>query len=442
MLDDNIDKKIKDAAEQYHPSYYEDAWDKMELMLDKQLPVGKKRKRKYFLIPFFTVLLCGSLYLIYRKQGHSIANNSISTLVKNNIKPLKNNDTEALPIQQKHQHDKNINTALATPVNKQSFSRLAVAENHNSNATTENESEINGTLSSTISKKTGKKLSGKTGVSISAATISSDEYAIQNSKEIKSKDEPDNAKDVTSDNTIRKPQVIALIKDTSASETHNKTKTAKDLPVTKRSTTYNKSFDNNFSIDFSAGPDVSGIKLTQTGRIAINYGIGLGYALSSRFTLRSGFYISDKIYSADKGEYHTQSNGSPDLDYLYNIDANCKVFEIPLIFSYNFSKSANHQWFASAGLSSYLMKKESYDYYYKYPSGYSDYKSWSISNKNQHYVSILDVSAGYVYSFNKKASLLIEPYIKMPFSGVGAGKVKLNSGGVLFTLAVKPFGRK
>ena len=88
------------------------------------------------------------------------------------------------------------------------------------------------------------------------------------------------------------------------------------------------------------------------------------------------------------------------------------------------------------------MKKESYDYYYKYPSGYVDTKSWSISNKNQHYFAILDISAGYQYYFNKRISLIGEPYLKIPMEGVGAGKVKLNSGGILFTLSVKPFYKK
>ena len=127
---------------------------------------------------------------------------------------------------------------------------------------------------------------------------------------------------------------------------------------------------------------------------------------------------------------------------MYNIDANCKVYELPVTVSYNFGKAGNHQWFASAGLSSYLMKKESYDYYYNNPPGNIYKKSWSISNKNQNYFSVLGLSAGYEYSFSKRTSLLAEPYLKMPLSGIGAGKVKLNSGGILFTFTLKPFYKK
>jgi hypothetical protein len=99
----------------------------------------------------------------------------------------------------------------------------------------------------------------------------------------------------------------------------------------------------------------------------------------------------------------------------------------------------NHRWFASTGLSSYLMKKESYVYYYKYPSGNTNEKSLSISNKNKHYFSVLDLSAGYQYMVNKRLSLMAEPYLRVALSGIGAGKIKLNSGGILFTVILKPF---
>jgi hypothetical protein len=37
---------------------------------------------------------------------------------------------------------------------------------------------------------------------------------------------------------------------------------------------------------------------------------------------------------------------------------------------------------------------------------------------------------------------MAEPYIKLPLTGVGYGKVKLNSGGVLFSIGVNPFNAK
>jgi hypothetical protein len=85
------------------------------------------------------------------------------------------------------------------------------------------------------------------------------------------------------------------------------------------------------------------------------------------------------------------------------------------------------------------MKRESYEYFYKYPSGLIDTKYYTVTNKNQYYFSVLDFSGGYRYNINKRLSLIAEPYIKLPMSGIGIGKIKLNSAGLFFTVNVKPF---
>jgi len=45
MWDEEINKKIKEAADQYHPAYDEEAWGKMEKLLDKHLPQKKDWRR-------------------------------------------------------------------------------------------------------------------------------------------------------------------------------------------------------------------------------------------------------------------------------------------------------------------------------------------------------------------------------------------------------------
>jgi len=38
--------------------------------------------------------------------------------------------------------------------------------------------------------------------------------------------------------------------------------------------------------------------------------------------------------------------------------------------------------------------------------------------------------------------MMAEPYVKIPLTGVGQGKVQLNSGGIMFTAAFRPFVKK
>ena len=217
--------------------------------------------------------------------------------------------------------------------------------------------------------------------------------------------------------------------------------TGKDANSAGKQKKINKSFARNFGIGLSAGPDVSAVRLNNTGKITVTYGAQLSYAFTHRFTLHTGFYVAKKIYSADKDDYHVPAGSVWNYD-LENVDANCKVYEIPVTISYDFGKAKNHSWFAAAGLSSYLMKRESYVYYYKNSSGNTWHNPGTVNNKNKHYFSVLDISAGYKYSIDKRFSLIAEPYVKLPLTGIGEGKINLNSAGVLFTVSVKPFLKK
>src|SRR5689334_1836775 len=66
MLFDNFDKKIKEAAEQHHPAYDENAWRKMENLLDQHLPQENSRRR-FFLLAFAVLLIGGGAYFFVSK---------------------------------------------------------------------------------------------------------------------------------------------------------------------------------------------------------------------------------------------------------------------------------------------------------------------------------------------------------------------------------------
>jgi len=63
MLFDNFDKKIKEAAEQHHPAYDENAWRKMESLLDQHLP-REKNRRRFFLLAFIALLIGGGAFIL------------------------------------------------------------------------------------------------------------------------------------------------------------------------------------------------------------------------------------------------------------------------------------------------------------------------------------------------------------------------------------------
>ena len=85
------------------------------------------------------------------------------------------------------------------------------------------------------------------------------------------------------------------------------------------------------------------------------------------------------------------------------------------------------------------MKKEDYNYLYVRPNGTTWTYNHFVSNKNNHYFSVLTLSAGYQYTLNKHLALLAGPYLKIPLGGIGDGAVKLKSAGLLLTASIKPF---
>ena len=109
------------------------------------------------------------------------------------------------------------------------------------------------------------------------------------------------------------------------------------------------------------------------------------------------------------------------------------------MLSYNFTHSNEHSIFGTAGISSYFMKRETYNYISKFPSGQTTNKQVTYNNKNKHYFSVLTLSGGYQRNLGKSVSIAAEPYVKIPVDGIGFGKMQLNSAGILFSLQVKPF---
>ncbi|HUZ61641.1 MAG TPA: hypothetical protein VMU83_22885 [Hanamia sp.] len=438
MPDEENDKIMKDAADHYHPAYDDNAWEKMEQLLDQHLPQKKKRRKIiFFLLP---MLLAGGLifYIVAENGGKGAPPAQEVTSIKGKAEksisvPLPSNTSSEEPkinqlssgrkenLSQIPHINSQKNTTGVTGINSTYPIEKNKKENNlnNNNVTPQDETIMNqGDAAHDYDKNNSAVELPSTSSSVSSSNLKD----ISNQKENKQ-------------DTLLNIPVVKEPENIVKTEKGQKTPTKKE---TKRS---KNNFTKNLGISVSAGPDISGVQLDNPGRIAINLGLGVSYAVSPLFTLRTGFYATKKIYSVGPDNYQATA-GTGNYYYLENIDANCFIYSIPVNINYNFKKVKNHNWFLSTGLSSYLMKRESYEYYYKYPSGQTDTKDWTIHNQNQNFLSILNLSGGYQYFFNNRISVMAEPYINLPLSGVGAGKVKLKSGGILFTLTVKPFLKK
>ncbi len=424
MLDEEINKRINEAAEQYHPAYDDEAWNRMEKMLNEHLP-QKKKSRKIFYFLFLTTILTGGLLFIFyppQKNIHSPLSFQIS------------NDTSKKNPQKLELKSINLTTNknMAT---ESGVDKVALADQQKIwiSVLSNNTKEEN-VLSA---KKNGDRPGNK---NIIEEISNENKAAKENPPEYQGTTKTQDYGNEVSETVLNennKNKTETATKDTLKDEQSAVTEKSKPKSPIRTS----KTFNSKWGLTFSAGPDVSGLSIQKAGKLTIGYGAGLRFDFSPKFTLRSGFYVSSKIYDVGANDYHAPLSGQFNYTYLQHIGADCRVYEIPLILNFNFAAVKNHRWFVATGLSSYLMKKESYIYYYKYPTGNAYDKYLSIRNQNKHYFSVLDLSGGYEYDINKRFSVAVEPYVKLPLSGVGAGKIKLNSAGILFSLTMNPFKR-
>ncbi len=444
MQSEEFDKRIIDAAEHHYPAYNEKAWSKMERLLDKHMPQEDKNRRRGILFLLLFLLLSGGVTWYFLTQpGNDTDSRSI-------VNKGSSSDSEVSA----RVSDKPSAGSTGTPLNGQANSQENPTGSGESTTSVSpvnlnNRDDLGSTGILELNSKnpaSRKKSNDPTGIN---SESTNPKTSIQQDPIVSAvtpgiSDQPDNQ--IVAPTEPKKPdeKLLTIPVEEKVTET-NDVKKAEEQPLQTAKKTYEAEKDrakkqNSLSFSLSAGPDVSGVGYN-FGKVQPVYGFGLGYTFRDRFTVRTGLYIANKIYTASPKEYKPDYP-IPNFNYLQKIDADCRVYEIPLIVSYNFGAGKKHNWFAAAGLSSYLMKKETYDYYYKYPGGTTYIHTRQINNENNHFFSGASLSGGYTRQLNKTFSLSAEPYVKLPLSGVGAGDIRLQSAGLLISVNAKLTGNK
>ena len=446
MQSENFDKKLRDSLSQRPPGNDKPEWEKMETLLDKHMPVERKDRRRMFFLLFSVLLLGGGALLIWQNNtGNKNEITSIAPKKQNTVAAEKNSQTKTTT-------DKNISNQIVPGTDQTKTDGFAEIPNSNSPDPIpgkENEIDAPGKIVSPNKKvsNTVVKKQGQSSQTIDELVKSTEPERSLIEKLTKSETEPTitEKKELVKEPEVANTKTESTPENNRVAEQKEETKETRTVAVEKTGNKNQKnksSFANNFFVTVSAGPDISGVG-GNAGELRLGVGAGLGYQISKKFSVRTGFYAARKVYTADPEDYHPPYNFWAYYPNLKNIDANCKVYEIPVTIDYKISSNKKESWFISAGLSSLLMKEETYEYYFK-PNSSPNYITYSrtIHNQNKHYFSVLNLSGGYTRVLNKNISLQAEPYLKIALDGVGYGKVNLNSGGLLFSAIIKPFAKK
>lgn len=188
-----------------------------------------------------------------------------------------------------------------------------------------------------------------------------------------------------------------------------------------------------FYLAMLGSPDISLIHMQKTSRVGISAGIMVGYQFNKHLGVEAGAMFDKKNYYTT-GEYFDKNkiawfSQRPDV-VVHSVTGSCRMIEIPVNIRYIFTPGSKNKWYASAGVSSYLMGRESYTYDISHGSGPSYPTSVAYNNHPKNWFSIINLGAGYERSLGTKTNLRIEPYVKLPVSGVGSGNISLTSTGL------------
>jgi hypothetical protein len=186
-----------------------------------------------------------------------------------------------------------------------------------------------------------------------------------------------------------------------------------------------------FYVGIMGSPDLSLIRFQSIKAVGSNFGLLLGYSFNSRWAVETGIYYDRKKYYTE-GEYFSKSK-VPRLNYidLKTVDGICNMWEIPLNVRYNFSSRNNKtKWFATGGLSTYLMSKETYTFTGEYGGNPNWTQTWPYNKPYQYWFSILNLSVGYEQRLGKIGNLRLEPFLRVPLAGIGTGSLSIMSAGL------------
>lgn len=458
----DIEEEMKQLANAHEAPFDEQAWVRMEALLDKD----KDRKRPPFfwlwwLLPIVVAGVAGVYYLYSNNKPNNERAYALSKTEstvsdnKNAVNPLGIN---MQPVSEISTQPGNTDPAAGKPHNEQHISSGKNPVNDINTGIIKDVKHGNGSQKKNVvlysSGKKAQQSKNKSRINVKASDPASD-YSISTVLPEKQSVVIHNNKDMDADKSLSSG-ILPVIKNDSVNiktgslndSLKNKELVIADTLKKETSETAginetgkaNKKNNRGFYFIAAAGADAGGVKLFSIDKITSRFGIAVGYQFGKRLSVETGFFTSNKKYVAGPGDYTAKAGTYWSVVDITSVEASCRVYEIPLMLRYDFYNRSKTGLFISAGLSSYIMKKEDYQYYY-YRYGTLREAGASYTG-NQHLFSVMRVAAGFERKIKGPFSIQLSPGISVPLAGVGEGQVKLFSTDLMIGLKFTPNRKK
>jgi hypothetical protein len=179
-------------------------------------------------------------------------------------------------------------------------------------------------------------------------------------------------------------------------------------------------------VGIMAGLDLSSVKF-KSMKSGNNKGIVAGYSFNKRWSIETGLFWNKKRFFGDGASFSPSNYTLPAGVEMLTVYGNNQMYEWPVNVKFTILPK-NHSLFVTAGLSSYYMKTESYEYGYQFNGqlgkSYSSYK-----NQTKDWLSVANFSLGYTHKLGEIGSIRVEPYLKLPIKDIGINNMPVVSMG-------------
>ncbi|WP_170971080.1 porin family protein [Ilyomonas limi] len=180
----------------------------------------------------------------------------------------------------------------------------------------------------------------------------------------------------------------------------------------------------------AAGLDVTAVKFREVEKPGYSAALVVGYRINNHWSVESGLMWDNKNYYSPGEYFDRKRTDIPTTTYIHYVYGTCRMYEVPLNIKYDFNSKKLSGFYVSAGLSSYIMKKENYEYHATGSSGNYYVGKRAYKNSTNNLFSVANISGGYQFIFKNNNSLRVEPYLKVPLRGLGIGKLPFSSTGI------------
>ena len=412
--DNELDHVAKRAAEAFDAPGMAN-WDKMQLLLDKEMPLNKPKKRfLWVLIPALLVLgIGGSWWYNHVDQQ------------------LEVKETITKPIQGQ----------TPTPIDQQTIIEQKTTNPTETQTIAKSSQNQSKEITALKSVQTTPSLLSQMGIAVGpidqvmTMENSQSSFTNNNSNEFP----PSNSGSVVLENNTASnlnPEVSSTESLPKTTNTNLAEEKSSSIIIKNKSTS-----EKGFFIGLTAGVDASTVHFNYKEDFGYNIGGIIGYRFNQHFSIKTGGIYTQKNYKMNGVDFHAPKGTWVSYFKMETVTGSCDMWDVPLIGTYHFKYNGKGNYFASLGTSSYFMKKENYSYLY-YVNNQTYNRSASYPSTDQHLFALVHISGGIEKPMGKHLTGIIEPYAKIPMSGVGFGSIELSSFGVNFSLTYKQPKRK